>query len=80
MNLILSQDQEIFQVTKVWYKAKYYRRNWWSKRMWVGINLYGRELNGDKVLLGTFSDKSEVEYELHLLNESNDTIKHISVY
>jgi len=45
MDIILSQDEEIFQVTKVWYRKKYFKRSLWSRRMLLGVNLYGRELN-----------------------------------
>lgn len=79
MNLIMTQDNEIYQVTKIWYKKHYFKKGIF-KRMFVGVNLYGKDVTGEKVLLGTFEDTAEARAELIKLTKSTDPIKTVTEY
>ena len=60
MITIFNQDRDkIHQVTQAWYEDIYFKKHWWSKKVFIGVNVYAHNLKGNRVLLGTFSDESE---------------------
>ena len=70
----------MYQVNEMYWKKQYFKKNWWSKRMFLGYNVLGVDLDGGTVLLGTYENKTEAEKELMMLNKTKDSIYHFTEY
>lgn len=84
--LLLTQDQEIKQVTQVFYKRHYimpYRksliRRLTARKVLACCNLMGYDLKGRKTLLGSYDTEEEVIGAMFKLNSSTDYIKQVEV-
>jgi len=85
--IIISQDQELFEITQVFYKDHYVKQfskgfigSLMAKKILAGVNVYGYDKKGVKRLLDSYNDELEAKHELFNLNSSKDYVKFMTIY
>jgi hypothetical protein len=81
MITLINQDRdEVIEATQIFYRKHYYKKNWFTKKQFMGFNLYANDLKGKERLLGTFDTEEEAIFEIYKINNTETLIKYVTIY